>query len=302
MKIKKGKFLYFISYSLFGLFAFVIFFLMTLPFDLLEEKGLDFLETKTGCVVTINTSEYTLPVSIAWEGLDVTCPKKLFTKGSSGKTTLKVTALNLSLALMPLLLQQHGEIAFNAQWGGGTISGHLSVVQKETGPTFTLKDLKGQELQVKEIDPGISGLLAITGEGSWQAQGMNKGNGRLSLTLDEAKFRSIGGQSLPIGEVNFARIQTQLSWKAGRVIAEQFSATGDMVDLKSESGNLILRKPLNRSLLALSLQATPKGSIQEMATLFIQGYQGKSPLKLRLNGPLISPQLSVNGRPVPLGL
>ncbi len=298
MKIKKEKLLYFVGYTLFGLLAFVLFFLVTFPFATLEEKGLRFLAAKTGCVVTIKTSQVSFPVLIAWEGIDATCPKRLFSKEATGKAKLKIPALDLSLALWPLLLTQQGEIDFNALWGGGTLSGHLSVAQRESGPSFVLKELKGEALQVKEIDPGISGRLSITGEGKWQARDVIQGAGRIAFTLDEAKFRSLGGQSLPIGEVSFATIDGQLFWKESRVVAEQFSATGTMVDLKSESGTLILREPLGRSLLSLSLQATPKGSIKQMASMLVQGYNEGEPLKLRLNGPINAPKISVNGRSI----
>ncbi len=298
MKTKKEKLLILIAYSLFGLIAFILFFLATFPFSALEEKGLQLLEAKIGCVVTMTASRVSFPVSITWEGIDARCPKKLIKKGAAGQAHLKVPALNLSLALWPLLLKQQGEIDFNARWGGGTLSGHLTVTQEEEEPSFVLKDLKGDALEVKEIDPGISGRLTITGEGRWRAQEIIKGTGRLIFSLDEAKLRSLGGRQLPVGEISFAKIQGKLDWKEGRLVAEQFSATGAMVDLKSESGTLVLRKPLNRSLLALSLLATPKGSIKQMASMFVQDYNEREPLKLRLNGPLGQPKISVNGRPV----
>lgn len=195
-------------------------------------------------------------------------------------------------------MKQAGEIGFNGKWGGGTLSGHLSVVQEEGLLSFFLKDLKGDALQVKELDPGISGLLTITGEGSWKAQEVTKGAGHITFSLNKGKFQSLRGKSLPVGEVSFAKVEGKLNWNSGRLVAEQFSATGDMVDLKSDSGTLMLRKPLHRSVLALSLRATPKGSIKQMAAMFVQNYNEREPLKLRLNGPLNTPKISVNGRAI----
>jgi len=296
MKTKKEKLLLFIGYSLFALFAFVLFFLMTLPFNILEEKGLRLLEGKTGCVVTIKASKVSFPLSVDWRGLDGICPKNLFIKGASGNIHLKLPALEMSFAFWPLLLKQEGEIDFNAKWGGGTLSGHLSVSEEAEGLSFSLENFNAKALQVEHIDSGISGQLRISGEGRWRTQDLIKGVGRISLTLDGSKFKSLAGQSLPIGEVGFEKIEAKLLWKEKQIILEQFSALGPLVNLKSESGTLLFRKPLKRSVLALSLRVTPKGSIKQMASMFVPGYNGKEPLKLRLNGPVSTPKISVNGR------
>jgi type II secretion system protein N len=298
VKIKRESLLYFVAYSLFGLLAFVFSFIVTFPVTVLEEKALDFLEAKTGCVLKIKSRQISFPISIELKGVDATCPKSMFTKGATEQATIKVPALEFSLEIWQLLLNQQGELDFNAAWGDGTLSGHLSITQDDRGLSFSLSQLAGSKLQVKEIDPGLAGLLTATGEGSFRAKELIKGKGKISLVLDEARFTALGGAKLPVGEVSFDKIQAQLVWSEGRVVLEAFSATGTMVDLKSESGTLVLRAPINRSFMNLSFLATPKGSIKQMASMFVRGYNGKTPLKLRVSGPVNTAKISVNGRTV----
>ena len=299
MKIHKKTLFQMTGYALFALVNFLFFLYLTFPFDLLEEKALRILEAESGCRISVSQSYFALPAKVSVRGLELSCARQLFIKGKPGKVTLKLKSIDLKLALLPLLFNQRGEIDIEAALFGGGVSGHLTIETKGEEETYHLA-AEGKAFKLTEVDPGLSGQLALKGEGTWMDKDVSRGIASLSLSLDQGRFKEIGGWTIPVGEVSFSKTEARLSMKSGRIMLEQFSARGETVDLPNGNGSLLLRSPMNRSILNLSIRALPKGSIKEMAVLFIQGYAGQNPLKVRINGPLQRPQISLNGRPFSL--
>jgi len=296
MKIQKEKTIRFAAYTLFGLIMFSSFLVLTFPFDLIEKELRLTLQKESGCQITTQKSEFGLPARFSWQGIKASCPQQLM-GAQEGQLNINLTSLDLRLAPLPLLFKQKGEIDFQVGSEIGNILGHLIVAKKGERFSFLLRT-EGRSLDIKET--GLSGLLSIKGESEWTDQAVLKGIGRISFTVEKGRFKAFGGWSLPLGEIVFSNIEGQFFWKNGRVVLEQFSAKGETVDLQSDSGTVFLRNPQKNSLLTLSLRATPKGSLKEMAGLFIQGYNGRKPLKIRMNGPLRAPKISINGKAAPL--
>ena len=299
MKIQKEKLIRFLLYSFFGILSFVFFLWLTFPFDLAEKQVLRLLTSETGCVVTVAQSTYALPVKIRARGLTGRCPKQRLGLGGRGDLAIQLKSLDVSLAFLPFLFEKTLEVDFLMGSAFGKIPGHLRLKEEKEVLAVSLQT-EGAQLTLEE--EGFSGLISIQGESAWKNQDVMKGSGKLLLGIEKGRFKSFGGFELPIGEISFSKIDAQAFWKDGRVVIEAFSASGEMADLNSESGVVLLRNPPENSMLTLSLLATPKGSLQEMAELFVQGYTANSALKIRINGPMRAPQVSVNGKAVRLGL
>ncbi|MFY9270713.1 MAG: hypothetical protein WAO55_13305, partial [Candidatus Manganitrophaceae bacterium] len=178
----------------------------------------------------------------------------------------------------------------------GEIVGHATVIRTPAGPSISLKH-EGKRLNLAEI--GFSGLLDLQGEENWIVTDPIKGSGSLTFTATEVKLKQIGSWSVPVGELFFASIRGKVNLNNGVVVVERFVAQGNEVDLASDGGNLLLREPLAGSLLSLTLKVTPKGSLQQAASLFVQGYRGGEPLTVGVKGSIGQPQLSLNGKPIP---
>lgn len=299
MKIQKGTVVRMINYALFGFAMFLFFFFLTFPFDLLEKKLLVLLEEESGCVVTINESEYAVPLpSITWHGIQGHCPKNIFLKGGTGQIAFKVRQVMLDLSPLPLLMDQRAEIDFKTMLGNGVLEGHLSGSQGEKGFSYSL-DFEGRDLN--SLTLGTKSRLAVKGNGEWTGRDMVQGKGVLSFTLGDAQFKEIGSWTSPVGEIPFSKISGDFHWGNQQVVVDQLSANGKIVDVQSGSGTLRLRQPFERSLLSLNLKATPKGALTSMTALLVPGYAGRKPLTIRINGPWQLPQVSVEGKRVPLG-
>lgn len=301
MKIEKEKLFRITAYTSFALITFVFFLYATFPFDIVKKKVLKRVEAESGCKVTIDQSHLSMPIKILAQGIVASCPKRLFVSGWEGHLEIEVASLEVEVSPMALLLKQEAKIDFQAKLGGGVLSGQLDLHRNEGRMTFNLKSIEGKALNLAAIGTGLVGLLSLEGEGSWIEQNLFQGSGRLHFNLDNGRFKRIGGWQIPVGEIAFSKIQGRLSWKEGLVLVEQLSAKSDRVDLEAERGSLRLRRPVDASLVTLSLRAMPKGNIKEMAKLFVQGYQGREALKVRLSGSLRRPQLTVNGRSISLG-
>lgn len=277
-----------LGYASFGLLMFLFFIYLTFPFDLLELKLISTLESESGCKILVDQKGFHFPARLSWRGIRGSCPQPALSQWS-------IESLQAELAPVPLLWNRRGEIDFRAGVAGGEVAGHLTAIEREGGRSFSLKT-EGRRLNLAPF--GLSGILSLDGEGSWTEQEVLRGKGALSFTLEEARFSEIAGWAVPIGEVSFSNVQGKIFWRNGTVGIERFSAEGSEVDLVSEGGNLLLREPLDGSMLTLTLKAMPKGDLQQVATLFVQGYSGREPLTLGMKGPLRQPQVSVNGRVV----
>ncbi len=298
MKIQKDKLMLLFFYLLFGLLSLAFFLVLTFPFDLMEKQVLRQLAAKTECVVTIKESHYRFPAKATWQGIQSICPKRVFGLQETGLLTLQFKSLTAGLALIPLLLKQEAQIRFELESKLGNVPGTLTLLEKDEQLTFFLKT---NEAKLKIEEAGLSGGLSFESESEWTDQDILKGTGKVSFSIENGRFKEFNGTALPIGEVTFSSITGQFFWTEGRAVIEAFSAQGDMADIESENGILLLRMPPENSLLTLSLSAMPKGALKEMAGLFIQGYNGRDALKLRVNGPVRAPKLSLNGKTVTLG-
>lgn len=285
---QKKKWAILLGYIFFGLAMFFVFFYLTFPFHLLELKLISALEAESRCKIVVDQTGFYFPAKLSWKGIHGTCPQPALAQW-------KVDLLVADLAPLPLLFSRRGEVDYQLRLDGGEVAGHVTAVEKNGVPSFTV-DARGKGVDLAQF--GLSGLLSLEGEGSWTGREVFKGKGGVTFTLEAARFKEIGGWIVPIGEVSFSNVRGKLFWRNGTVGVERFSAEGAEVDLNSEGGNLILREPLAGSLITLTLRAMPKGSLQQVATVFVQGYSGREPLTLGLKGPLGQPQISLNGRPV----
>lgn len=278
--------------------TFVVFLWLAFPFDLAEKQALRFLEAETGCVLTVVQSTYVLPLKIRARGLTGRCPKQRLGLRERGELMISLRSLDVSLALLPLLFEKTLEADFLIGLSFGEIPGHLSL-KEEAGQLAVALRIEDTQLKFEEED--FSADITIQGKSTWRNQDYIKGSGKLVFDIEKVRFKSLGEFESPIGEVTFSKIDAQVFWKDGRVVIEGFSARGEMADLKTESGVVLLRNPPENSMLTLALRVSPKGSLQEMAGLFVQGYDKNVPLKIHVNGPIRTPKISVNGKVVRLG-
>lgn len=289
IKNQKKKWGVFFGYTLFGLAMFALFFYWTFPFPLLESRLIAAIESGSGCRVAVGKRGIHFPLRLAWRDVRIDCPGQAIPKWN-------IASIDADVAPLPLLFRT-GEIDFRIGVAEGSIVGHATAVRTAEGLSLSLKQ-EGRKLNLSQV--GITGLLDVEGEGSWIGPDLLRGKGNLTFTASGVQVRQVGQWAVPIGEMSFSSIHGKISLRNGMLMVERLNAQGSEVDLVSDGGNLALRQPLGGSLLSLTVKATPKGSLQQMASLFIQGYSGREPLTVGLKGAVGQPQISLNGKPVAL--
>ncbi|MFQ5580287.1 MAG: type II secretion system protein GspN [Nitrospiria bacterium] len=295
LRRKRNKAVVVLGYVFFGLIMFFLFLYLTFPFHLLTSKLVLALEEKSGCEISVNESRLHFPARVVWMGVRTRCVNRSFFPGDERDLDLNMPTIEVHVAPFPVLMGRRGKIDFRIELGDGVLSGNLTVNQRGEQISYTLS-LEGEKIDLASF--GESGHLDLEGNGDWIDQDFFNGKGVVSLALKEGRITKIGSWTIPIGTLSFSDIRGKMSWGKGRVIVDRFSARGSEVDIQAESGNLILRKPLDGSLVTLTLKAMPKGDLKRTATLFIRGYTGRKPMILGVRGPLRRPQISMNGRPI----
>lgn len=290
IKNQKRKWAVGLGYAFFGLLMLLFFLYLTFPFGLLESRLIAAIESESGCTMAVGKRGIFFPLRLSWREIQVDCP-------AGPVPQWKIQSLDAAVAPLPLLFNRRGEIDYRVGIAEGEIIGHATAVQTREGLSLSFKS-EGQKLNLSRL--GLSGLLDLQWEGSGVGPDLLKAKGSLTFTINSVQLKQVGQWMVPIGEVSFSSIRGKINLRNGMLVVERFAAQGNEVDLTSDGGNLILREPLEGSLLSLSLKATPKGSLQQMASLFIQGYSGREPLSLGLKGSIGQPQISVNGRPFAL--
>jgi len=297
MKNRKERLLLGGGYALFALLSFLVSLYLTFPFELLGEKAIRLIEAKGPCRISVDQSGFALPARLSFQGFRATCPKRLFFKGKSGELQLKLDSADIALSPLPFLLNRRGEVDVGARLFGGRLSGHLSVEEGAAGERSYTFRAEGAALQLAAMDPGLSGRLGLKGEGAWNDKNPLAASGQLAFSLDGGTFKAIGGWAIPTGALAFSSLEGRLSMRGGRVMLESFSARGESLDLPSGSGSLLLRSPVENSILSLSARALPKAGLQKLISMVVlPGYKGRELLKVQVSGPLRAPGFSLNGK------
>lgn len=279
-----------LGYTLFGFLMLLFFFYLTFPFGLLESRLISAIESESGCAVTVGKRGIYFPLRLAWREIQFQCPARSVPQW-------KIQSVDATVAPLQLLFNRRGEIDFRIGIAEGELVGHATAFQTPDGLSVSIKN-EGRKLNLSQF--GLSGLLDLEGEGTWVGPDLARARGNLTFTLNGVQVKQVGQWVVPIGEMSFSNIRGKINLRNGTLVVERFAAQGSEVDLTSEGGTLLLRNPLEGSALSLTVKATPKGSLQKMASLFVQGYSGREPLTVGLKGSIGQPQISLNGKPFSL--
>jgi len=291
------------GYLCFGIVAFLLFFYISFPFHLVQDKIMQTFEAKTGCQTNVNNQNHTFPLVLRWGNIQVVCPMGI---------PFTVESFETDIAVKPLLFHQTAQIAFRIRMTqkNGEIAGTVHIHSTPEGLAYSLKE-KGWGLNLKSI--GYSGILNMKGEGKWTGNNLFFGEGSLAFTLNglqidlqglsshAGRVATIAGMAPLIGVTSmaFSSIQGEMAWEDKVVTVNKFQANSDIADLTTHSGSLIFNEPISQSFLATNLQVDPKGNLKKILPLVIPNYSDKVALTFAITGALISPQVMMNGVPLP---
>jgi type II secretion system protein N len=272
-----------LAFFLYGLILFVFFLVWTFPYRLLEKRMEIALESALSAQVEVARKTFLFPVQIRWEGVSLRFPDRA--------APLVFERVEARAELFPLLLKRRGEVTWLLRTAGAEAAGRLQIARRGERLHFRLSETTGR-LELADLHKGVSGTLHVRVAGQWGEREMGEGDAEIEgerLSVNEA-----AGILLPVSPIGFSRLSGRLILKGGRLSLEGFAAQGDQADL-SGGGNVLIRNPYSGSLLSFSFRVSPKGSLSEMAAMFLGQPTGSRPLQLSVAGTLGSPQIRLNG-------
>jgi type II secretion system protein N len=308
-----------LGYLLFSCIAFLFFFYMTFPFDLVQKKMVQAFDSSTACKTEVERQEASFPFRLAWHQLRLLCPMG---------PPFVIASIKTDLAVLPALFNKRGEVDFRIEMPslseevspskdsapgafpkkGGAIVGHLTVHQTENDLAFSLKQ-EGMMLDLRPM--GISGELNMRAEGSWVGDDILNGKGAFYFAMNNVRvdpqesswpMDDLAGLATLAGisALSFSTIQGSIDWQQNKISIGTFQAQGDSAVLSGTGGEIQVRQPFEKSVISLACTIAPKGRLQQVAALFLPGYSEQRPFTLDVRGPLDSPSILINGQKLPI--
>ena len=278
-----------VLYALYTVAVFGLCLLATFPYELAIRQG---LRQALGPSIT---SEVT-GARLGWNLTTTIDDLRLLPKGATSPMLLSVQALRVRPSILGLLRGRVFPISTTAGLYGGKIEGSL-----DPGP------------ESFDIDARLSGLDLSRYAGLAHFSGGTL-RGRLNLTVALAGDRTVPTtlnghvaatgigialegldlRGVVVPDLHFGQLQVGGTVTDGRIDITQLSGSGTEIDLAG-SGHLLLRDPLNASLLNLQVTLTPTAATPQglrMAIQLIPGEEGPDDGRiLRISGPLGTPKL-----------
>jgi len=268
-KILKSRYLIPFCYSFFFIFAFLLFFYLTLPVESLKQRIMREIEMRTPFRADITRSISVSPVfSLKIQGL------KLY---KAEKPVLNIDELSLSPSLISTIVSDGLKISFKARLLQGETEGtlvynsktkhiekaeaRLAGVNIETIPAVAFPDSDKQS-------PSVQGLLG--GSFSFEFNPQAKGEFAFEIKRLGIKNLKISGLLLP----EFSNIESTFSGKIENEITriEELKFTGDGLDLMLSGTAPLLWEIRKGGKIDLGLQLRLTGTKLAMFKSFLVSY------------------------------
>ncbi len=276
-------------YALYTISVFGLFLLATFPYELAIRQG---LRQALGPSITSDVAG----AQLGWNLTTTIRDLQLLPTGATGPKLLSVQALRVRPSILGLVRGSVFPITTAANLYGGTLEGTLD-------PRPESFDI---DARVTGLDLSRYGGLAHFSGGTLRGR-LNLAvaligdrtapttlNGQVSLTGVGIGLEGLDVRGVVVPDLHFGQLQVGGTVTDGRVDITQLSGDGSEIDLAG-SGHLLLRDPLNTSLLNLQVTLTPTTATPQglrMAIKLIPGEEGPDDGRiLQISGPLGAPQL-----------
>jgi len=276
-------------YALYTIVVFGLCVLATFPYELAIRQG---LRQALGPSI----SSEVIGARLGWSLTTTIKDLQLLPKGATSPRLLSVQALRIRPSIFGLVRGTPFPITAAAGLYGGTIEGTLDprpesfdidarVVGLDLSRYAGLGHFSGGTLR---------GRLNLTVTLAGDRTAPTTLNGQLALTGLEIGLEGLDLRGVVVPDLHFGQLQVGGTVTNGRIDITQLSGSGTEIDLAG-SGHLLLRDPLNASLLNLQVTLTPTAATPQglrMAIKLIPGEEGPDDGRiLQISGPLGAPRL-----------
>ncbi len=260
-----------VAYACYTLLLFGLCFIATFPHDLLLQRAL-----RTATVSSPFRIE-TGPGSLGWSlsyGIE---SLRIRGKADDAEPLLLAEGLRFSPSRLGLLFGSPFPLGIGAALYGGSIR---ATVDPRPASFRVDAELEGLDLsRYTGLRPWVDGIVRGRVEGTVALDGGGRGPAAATgtvalkvpgLALEGAKVRGITVPDLHFGDVHLTG-----TVKNGRLEISELVADGQELDLRGE-GNVLLREPLDTSVLSLDLTITPDGGATDGLKMVVNMLPGSS--------------------------
>lgn len=249
-----------ILYTLYTALAVVFFVWYLFPSDYFArqiEKSVQAFSKDISIVVTGVKPAF--PVGLKMTGVDVTTP-------AAGSVPVEY----IHIGVNPIsLIKLDPVITFSAGFFGGTVKGTVNVPERD------INKLSVSDIQVKDVDlsecsrfvdpylPGSTITGSLDASGSYEAAG--RGHGKITAVVRQLGLKPEKPLFM-IDGLTFSEITAAVELKSKRIQIEKCDIEGEEFD-GSVKGSVIIKYPVNRSVLRLSGKFRPEKEFAEKIPL-----------------------------------
>jgi type II secretion system protein N len=258
-------------YAIFTLAVFVIALVATFPHELVVNQALRGATGRSAFLVETGGSRLGWTLGYGIDSLRVRL------RDVEGDPLLLAEALELSPSRFGLLRGQPFPLGFAASLYGGTLRG---VVDPRPASFAVNAMLEGVDLsRYTGARPWLDGRLRGRLEGTVALDGAGRGPAAAAgtvvvripgLTLEGAKIRGI-----TVPDLHFTDVHANGTVKNARLEIDELVADGQEIVLRGD-GNVLLRDPLDASVLSLALTITPAAGAPDGLKMMINMIPGTS--------------------------
>jgi type II secretion system protein N len=275
--------------------CFIVFLFLTFPFGALQNRILVEVNRAIGWEVRAADWSVGFPVAIEWHDVVLTGPP---TVGTLSLEAVRATAGALQACLGRLVIDYAVQLPGAGPSGSGRATGSF------ISDSWSLRNSVAVTGHLQQID--LAGVLKpyvtrglIQGDFShrWDsgqdANAALKGEGTVKFEIKDLEIERIPAGASSIPSLSFGRILAALACRDGACDVTEL--TGDGVDGSfTAQGRMMLRQPLQESLLDLTVTVVPgAGFAQKAASLSLPPFPPGNPVTFKLVGPVMNARVAL---------
>jgi len=260
-----------LAYGLYTLVLFVLCFVATFPHDLLVQRALRGMTAGTPIRIETGAGRVGWMLDYAVDGVRVRAGD------DAAEPILSADSIRLAPSLLGLLRGTPFPLGLGASLYGGTLRGTIDPRPASFRVDATLA---GVDLaRYKGLTPWIEGAVRGRIDAAVALDGAGRGAlaaaGPVTLRIPGLALEGTKIRGITVPDLHFGDVHLTGAVKNGRFEISEFIADGQEIGLRGE-GNVLLRNPVESSVLSLELVVTPAAGAPDGLRLAVNMLPGSS--------------------------
>lgn len=284
-----------LAWGVVSLACFVVFLFLTFPYGPLQHRLLAEVNRASGWEVRATDWSVGFPVGIEWHDVVLTGPTKV---GGISFDAVRTTVGVFQAIFGQLVIDYAVQLPGAGQSGSGRATGSLISDSWSLRGSVAVKGHLQQMDLAAVLKPYVTrGLIQGDFSHRWDsAKGGDaalKGEGTVKIDIKDLELERIPAGTSSIPSLTFGRIQATVACR--EAACDVTELTGDGVDGSfTAQGRMMLRQPLQQSLLDLTVTVVPgAGFAQKAASLSLPPFQPGTTLTFKLVGPVMNARVAL---------